>query len=552
MTAPSEFRLVVGFGSDMGNAEDAAITFTESLASSTGIQSTAVELNQIDLAELASATHFVAVTSTFGDGEFPDNAAVFWKTLASESVGGLEHLRFAVLALGDSGYDLFCNAGRLLDERLEELGATRLTARVDVDGFYEEPAAAWASTVIDLLSATPSAAGTGQSPARSTTDTGHAESSERHHHAVDIRIVVNRPLSSPDSDKEVRHLEFDLAGSGLTYQAGDSIAVHARNNPALVASILDHFGVDSDHPVAGQVEPVGVLLADRLDIRSHTRALRTLVATRTRDTDAVAALAEPIPATPGSVLYGTDVLDMVRLGDFTRDELASVVETLRPLQHRDYSIASSPLAHPDRIHLTVAIVRYRNGDRDHGGVASTALADRGPAVRAHLRPNHSFRLPRPDVPIIMIGPGTGIAPFRAFLQERRALKATGRSWLFFGCRRSTSDYLYRDELAGFLGDGTLTRLDVAFSREPGSDTSAGASRPRTYVQHHLREQGAEIVAWLQDGAHLYVCGDADRMAKDVDATLRSVVAEHAAMDTESADAYVDDLILTHRYLRDVY
>jgi sulfite reductase (NADPH) flavoprotein alpha-component len=241
-------------------------------------------------------------------------------------------------------------------------------------------------------------------------------------------------------------------------------------------------------------------------------------------------------------LYGKDVLDLIRLADLSVDD---VVDTLRPLQFRDYSIASSPVAHPDHVHLTVATVRYSAGDRRHGGAASTFLAERGQTLRVHLRPNHNFRLPAADVPIIMVGPGTGIAPFRAFLQERHTTGATGRSWLFFGDRRRATDFLYGDELEGFVESGTLTRLDVAFSRD-GSDGS------KVYVQQRMNENAGEFFDWLQGGAHLYVCGDEKRMAKDVDAALHDIVARCGGMDAASAHAYVNDLIKTHRYVRDVY
>jgi sulfite reductase (NADPH) flavoprotein alpha-component len=255
------------------------------------------------------------------------------------------------------------------------------------------------------------------------------------------------------------------------------------------------------------------------------------------------ALESDATAVPGSWSYGKDVLDLIRLGALTVDE---VVDTLRPLQFRDYSIASSPLVHPDHVHLTVATVRYTAGDRRYGGVASTFLADRGETVRVHLRPNHTFRLPAPHMPIIMIGPGTGIAPFRGFLQERHATRAPGRSWLFFGDRRRATSFLYGDELTSFVDSGTLNRLDLAFSRD-GSD-----GYPKSYVQHRMWENSAELFAWLEDGAHVYVCGDAERMAKDVDATLHNIVASRGAMDAAAAHAYVNELIKSHRYVRDVY
>ena len=536
-----EFSLIVGYGTDMGNAEDAAMTFTETLET-VGIEAEAIELNQIDVADLQTATHFVVVTSTFGDGEFPDNATLFWEAISGETER-LEHLSFAVLALGDISYDLFCHAGKLLDERLEALGATRLAERVDIDGFYEQPAKAWSTDVVKLLAA--ERTGPATTVAASTPEPEEAEPphSRERNLPVDVRLVVNRLLTAPESDKEVRHYELDLAGTGIAYQAGDSIAVHASNDPVLVEAILTQLGVGPDYAVAEHDEPLGVLLTDQLEIRTPSRALKALVASRTSDEQAAAALNSDVALVPGSWLYGKDVLDLIKLGGLSADE---VVDTLRPLQFRDYSIASSPLPHSDRVHLTVATVRYSAEDRTHGGVASTFLAERGDTVRVHLRPNNHFRLPADDVPIIMIGPGTGIAPFRAFLQERHANKAPGRSWLFFGDRRRATDFLYGDELQGFVDSGTLTRFDVAFSRD-GAD-----GVPKTYVQHRMLEQAAEFFDWLQAGAHVYVCGDAERMAKDVDATLHDIVARSGGMDAAAAHAYVNDLIKSHRYLRDVY
>ncbi|MED5811838.1 sulfite reductase flavoprotein subunit alpha [Mycolicibacterium sp. 050232] len=510
-----EFSLVVAYGTDMGNAEDAAMSFAEA-STAAGIPAEAVELNQVELDRLGTTTHFIVVTSTFGDGEFPDTATLFWEAI-SASAERLEHMSFAILALGDTSYELFCNAGILLDARLEELGATRLADRVDVDGRYEEPAAAWTTDLVKQLIAAQSGPTAPPVVVAENPDPPHRN--QERNRPVTAPLSVNRLLTSTESDKEVRHYELDLTGSGIAYQAGDSLAVHAVNDPDLVAAILAELKVDAAHRVAGTEESLGLLLTEQLEIRTPSRALQELA---------------------GPAAYGEDVLDLIRRADLTVDE---VIDTLRPLQFRDYSIASSPLAHPDHVHLTVATVRYPGAGRQHGGVASTYLAGRTQAVRIHLRPNHHFRLPAGDVPIIMIGPGTGIAPFRAFLQERQAADASGRSWLFFGDRRRATDFLYGEELTGFAESGTLTRLDVAFSRD--QDT-------KVYVQQRMRENSAELFSWLEDGAHLYVCGDADRMAKDVDAALHEIVADSGGMDADAAHAYVNDLIKTHRYLRDVY
>ncbi|OBA58521.1 sulfite reductase subunit alpha [Mycobacterium sp. 1100029.7] len=546
MTVRPEFCVLVGYGSDMGNAEDAAMSFAEALEEALGVSAAAIELNQVEPADLQTATHFILVCSTWGEGEFPDNASLFWEAISADGADRCEHLRYAVLALGDTGYEQFCNAGRLLDERLADLGGIRMVERVDVDGPYQQAAEAWTEDLVKLLTAdhadpAPTIVVTVPDPRPG--DNPEPARRERTQPLLEARIAVNRLLTTPESDKEVRHYEVDLCDSGIAYSTGDSIAVHASNDPILVDLILAELGVTREHAVAGYDEPLGTLLAERLEIRTPSRALQTLVASRTRDKAAATALSGDAVAVPGSWLYGKDVLDLIRLGQLTIDD---VVDTLRPLQSRDYSIASSPLVHPDHVHLTVATVRYAAGDRQYGGVASTFLAERGDKVRVQLRPNHSFRLPGADVPIIMIGPGTGIAPFRGFLQERQAIGAAGRSWLFFGDRRRHCDFLYDDELGAFLRSGTLTRLDLAFSR----DGMAGS--PKQYVQQRMWENSTEIFSWLQEGASVYVCGDAERMAKDVDAVLRGIVARCGGMDDAAAHAYVSDLMKNHRYLRDVY
>lgn len=515
MTDHRDSSLIVAFGSDMGNAEDAAMSFAEA-AAAIGTNTEAIELNHVDVATLQSATHFVVVCSTFGDGEFPDNAALFWEALSADGAERLDHLNFAVLALGDATYEFFCNAGKLLDERLEALGATRLTDRVDIDGSYEQLSAAWTTDLIKLL----------QAQENHPAEPVEPSAGRERNRTVDARLVVNRRLTSPQSDRDVRHYEIDLTGSGIDYTAGDSIAVHAVNDPALVEQILTHFGLGRDHRVSDYDEPLGVLLSEHFEIRTPSRPLQALAAARGAEWS-----------------FGKDVLDLLRLANL---ELGELLDTLRPLQFRDYSIASSPLEHPDHVHLTVATVRYADGDRLHGGVASTFLADRGDLLRVHLRPNHAFRLPAPEVPIVMIGPGTGIAPFRAFLQERRATAATGRSWLFFGDRHRATDFLYGDELADFVASGTLTKLDLAFSRDRPADL------PKEYVQQRMWDNAAELFGWLQDGAHVYVCGDEKRMAKDVDEALRHIIQAEADLDAESAHAYVNDLVKSHRYVRDVY
>ncbi|MGY4710043.1 diflavin oxidoreductase [Mycolicibacterium sp. CBM1] len=522
----------------MGTAEYIAMQLADA-AKARGIDVTETELNDIRLDELVATTHFVVVTSTFGEGEVPDNGTVFFEEL-SACTEDLAHLRYAVLALGDSSYELFCNAGRLIDIRLAELGGRPLAGRVELDCYREGDARGWLAEIVELLedahtaTSQPAAA---PAPIPSAAARRPAATPWPESHPYRATAVVNRRLTAPESDKEVRHIELDLADSGIAYQAGDSVAVHPDNSLELVEAVLTALGVDDTYVTTGSPLPLGELLTRHLELRTPSRALQSLIATRTRDAEAAAALGSG----DASWLYGRDVVDLLELADL---DVSEVLETLRPLQFRDYSIASSPLAHPGRLHLTVATVRYTSGGRHRGGVASTFLADRGQTVPIHLRPNHNFRLPDPDVPIIMVGPGTGIAPFRAFLHERQATGARGRAWLFFGDRRRATDFLYGDELTAFRDSGVLTRLDLAFSREAGA--------PTCYVQHRMAENAAQIFGWLSDGAHFYVCGDAEKMAKDVDLALHRIVASEGGMDEAAAHSYVNELIKAHRYVRDVY
>jgi sulfite reductase (NADPH) flavoprotein alpha-component len=539
--------LIVGYGSETGGAESLAGLFTAA-AKAIGIDATAVELNAVGKAELAAATHLVVITATYGEGEFPFNAYVFWELLEAESAERLDHLSFAVLGLGDKYYPQFSNAGRLADERLAELGATRMTARVDCDIDFDDDAAAWAADVIELLATAVSSEGRAAVGADSDADEHHEHPVWHRRNPFTAELCARRLLTGPGSDDEVWHYEIDLADSGLTYQAGDSMGIHPVNDPALVDAMLARLGRSPEDTVPGHELPLATLLSEHLEIRTPSRALQALVAARTTDSEAAAALLSDDPGTLDAWLYGCDLLDLLDLPGLTDLPADEVLETLRPLQYRDYSIASSPLEHPGRVHLTVATVRYDRAGRPRAGVASAHLADRAQAVRIHMQPNNAFRLPPPDVPIIMIGPGTGIAPFRAFLQERAATKASGRSWLFFGHRRRATDFLYEPELQRYLASGALSRLDLAFSRDRDPESASG----KRYVQHHLVEHAAEVFAWLEDGAHLYVCGDEKRMAKDVHRALHEVVSRAGGMDDDAAHAYLNELTKHHRYSRDVY
>ena len=544
-TAPTA-TIDVLFGTQTGNAEFLAGELVAA-ARTRGLGGTATALDEVTPDQLAAMSHVLVITSTYGEGELPDNAALFWESLQSDTAPRLEGVRYAVLGLGDRGYDDFCQAAKLIDTRLEQLGATRLHERVDCDVDFEEPAMEWTTAVLDRLVAETGATGeTGETGETGSSGEGAAvprpRSTWNKRNPYRSRLAVNRLLSAPHSAKEIRHYEFDLGDSGITYAAGDALAVVPLNDEALVGSLLEHLGASEDEEAAR-------LLRTEREIRTPSKELIADLVERAPSGELAAVVAQGTRSDLDSWLWGRDVLDLLRAtAPATTPTLPELLSLLRPLQARQYSISSSPLAHPDRIHLTVASVRYGAGQRRYEGVASTYLADRtgaeGTTVGIYVQPNASFGVPADDdAPMVMIGPGTGIAPFRGFLHERAARGASGRNWLFFGDRHRETDFVYEDELSELRARGVLTELDLAFSRDQAE---------KVYVQTRMRERSRELYGWLEDGAHVYVCGDASRMAKDVEAALLGVVAEQRGRGDDDAAEYLADLRRAKRYVRDVY
>ncbi|KWX22323.1 CysJ [Mycolicibacterium wolinskyi] len=523
------------YGTQTGNAEAVAAD-TAAAAKAQGFDVTVSGLDEIALDEFVGLRYVLIITSTYGEGEMPDNAELFWEALSSTQAPRLEGVSYGVLALGDTSYDGFCQAGKLIDTRLEQLGASRVVARADCDVDYEAHAAEWVQGAVGSLVTLAGASGTPGTPPPSTV----ARSGWTRKNPFLAELPVNRVLSGSGSAKEIRHYEFALADSGIGYEAGDALAVVPENSPALVEAICAHFRVSVDTVVDGT--PLAELLGHRYEISTPSKDLLSEVESRAENEEFSHALRGGVKEVLERWLYGKDILDILRIGGDSLS-LEEFIALLKPLQHRAYSISSSSLAHPDRIHLTVASVRYHRSGRERGGVCSTYLADRCGSARIFLQPNKSFRVPADDVPMIMVGPGTGIAPFRAFLQEREQRAAAGRNWLFFGDQHRDHDYVYSDELTAWEGSGLLTRLDLAFSRDQAD---------KVYVQTRMRENGKELFAWLQDGAHFYVCGDATRMAKDVDKALHEIVAEHGGLGVDDATEYVNTLKREKRYVRDVY
>jgi sulfite reductase (NADPH) flavoprotein alpha-component len=495
--------------------------------------------------DLAKEENVLVITSTYGDGDPPDNAQAFWDYLRADTAPPLAHLRYSVLALGDTNYAAFCQFGKLCDERLEKLGAQRVHPRVDCDVDYDAPAKAWTDGVFAALAGTgvnceESAASIHESPI-----TIHDRKNP-----FPARLFVNRLLNAEGSGKEVRHYEISLAGSGLSYEVGDALGVVPANCSELVSDLLAALGCDGEEAVktpADSETSLRLALAQHYDITRPSTELLKTAAERGAADGALAALLEPARRDDlKKWLWGREVIDVITglTTPFTAPEL---IELLKKLQPRLYSISSSPKTHPGEVHLTVAAVRYDGHGRARKGVCSTFLAERCTAdtpVPVFVQTSHGFRLPADGgVPVIMCGPGTGIAPFRAFLEERRATGAGGRNWLVFGDQKRASDFLYREQLEGWLADGHLTRLDLAFSRDQAE---------KIYVQDRMRENAAELWAWLESGAHFYVCGDASRMAKDVDAALHQIAETAGGMNPEGAADYVKKLKADNRYQRDVY
>ncbi|EIC29034.1 sulfite reductase subunit alpha [Methylomicrobium album] len=554
--APAKPPLTILWASQTGNAEGFAGRCAERLTAE-GYDVRLADMDACKAADLTGVSRLLLLASTFGDGDPPDNGGAFWSTLEAGDAPRLEQLQFSVLAFGDSSYDQFCGFGRKLDARLEALGAQRLAPRTDCEPEFQIPAEAWLAAVAQALAGTaapvrqatrkiPVPAGAGEDDEEAALSPVAVPAYDRNR-PLRSRLVLNRLLNAPGSVKETRQFAFDLTGSGFTYEAGDALGVWPGNCPDLAAEMLAALQLSPVEPVVvdGEALPLGEALLRHYEIARITPDLLRFVAERSGSGALAELLKEENKTRLKEWLWGRQIVDV--LHEFpNRAAAGEWLGVLKRLQPRLYSIASSPKVDPLQVHLTVAAVRYASGGKARGGVCSTFLADRaaGAEVPIFLQKSAHFRPPKhSETPMIMVGPGTGVAPFRAFLQERRAVCAKGKNWLIFGEQHAATDFYYRDELTGMQKDGYLHRLDTAFSRDQAE---------KIYVQHRMLEHGAELWAWLEDGAHFYVCGDAARMAKDVDAALRQIVQEHGAMSAEHAAAYVGRMGQDKRYLRDVY
>ena len=540
-------EVTILYGSQTGNAQGIADNAGKTLEGH-GFQVTVSSMSDFKPNNLKKVQNLLIVVSTHGEGDPPDNALSFHEFLHGRRAPKLDDLRFSVLSLGDSSYEFFCETGKQFDKRLEELGGERIASRVDCDLDFDEPAAEWIESVLNGLSelqvagsaAVPSAAAiTAGETVYSRTNPFHAE------------ILENLNLNGRGSNKETRHLEISLEGSGLTYQPGDALGVYPQNDPELVNELIQALNSNPDETVTinkqGDIRSLREAFTSHYEITILTKPLLEKIAQLTSIEGLHELIGSGNEEKLKEYIEGRDLLDVVK--DFGPFDVSSqeFADLLRKMPARLYSIASSLTANPDEVHATIGAVRYNAHGRDRNGVCSVLCAERlepGDTLPVYIQHNQNFKLPEnPDTPIIMVGPGTGIAPFRSFMQEREEIGAAGKSWLFFGDQHFVTDFLYQTEWQKWLKDGVLTKMDVAFSRDADE---------KVYVQHRMLEHSKELFEWLEQGASLYVCGDEKNMAHDVQNTLIDIIEKEGNMVREKAEAYVADMQQQKRYQRDVY
>lgn len=560
--APPGKRIAILYATQSGTAEGLARKLAKELKT-LGYAPAVSTLVGYTSAALAAETYALILASTYGDGDAPDGVGPFYEQLCLEHFPRMEKLHYSVFALGDRHYEHFCKFGAALDARLAALGANQICKRVDSDVDVEEPFAAWKQAVLARLNtagnqehaALPAAGGIrvqdGLAPKSQSEPNRLANAAFSRANPLLAPLVEKRRLTHSTSTKVTLHLAFSTAGTGLGYLAGDACGIIPSNDPNLVAEILQHLRFNGNEQVQcgpqGSSTTLHDALLHHLQITRLNRKVIQDYANRSKCTKLLELLAPDNTSRLEEYIYGRGPVDLLVQYPGAIDDPADLVAMLPRLTPRLYSISSSPAAHAGEIHATVAVVRYTSHNRQRGGVCSTLFADRtsvSDSLPIYIQPNQKFRIPaNPDTPIIMIGPGTGIAPFRGFLHERQALGHKGRNWLFFGERSAASDFFYRDEFESMLADGHLTRLDTAFSRD---------QEDKVYVQDRMMQSSQLLWDWLQKGATIYVCGDASHMGKDVHATLRRIVEKEGGMPADQAEEYVTALKEQHRYHRDLY
>ncbi len=506
---------------------------------------TLASMNDFRPRDLRKLTNLLIIVSTHGEGDPPDDSLQFHEVLHSKRAPKLDGLNFSVLALGDSSYEFFCQTGKEFDARLEELGATRIVPRVDCDLDYDEPAEEWFKKVLETLNK--QAGATTKTTWQTTTEGTPSTYSRTNPYRAEVLENIN--LNGRGSNKENRHLELLIEDSGIDFEPGDSLGIYPENDPTLVDEFIAELNWDPKQYITVKQGEDGQTVREALltyyEITVLTKPLLEKIAALTGNEKLKQLVADDEKVR--DYIYGRDLLDVVR--DFSLQGVTSeqLIGVLRKMPARLYSIASSYKANPEEVHLLIGAVRYHSNGRERSGVCSVQIAERiepGDTLPIFVQKNNNFRLPEdPSIPIIMVGPGTGIAPFRAFMEEREELGIEGESWLFFGDQHYVTDFLYQVEWQRWLKDGVLTRMDVAFSRD---------TEEKVYVQHRMLEHSAELFNWLENGAVVYICGDEQYMARDVHETLIQIIEKEGKFSREEAENYLANMQQTKRYQRDVY
>ncbi|GAB1155188.1 assimilatory sulfite reductase (NADPH) flavoprotein subunit [Paenibacillus illinoisensis] len=544
---PASREVTVLYGSQTGNSSGLSKKLAKKLEEQ-GLQVTLSAMGDFKPNGLKKIENLLIVVSTHGEGEPPDNAIPLHEFLNSKRAPKLDGLKYSVLALGDTSYEFFCQTGKDFDQRLQELGGTPIVPRVDCDVDFDEAAAEWMNDVLASLSSTPATAGTLSSEAVVAAVSG-GESEYNRTNPFKAEVLENLNLNGRGSDRETRHIELSLEGSNLDYEPGDSLGVFPENHPRLVDELIAAMGWNADERVtvnkSGEQVSVYEALLRYFEITAVTKPVVQELAKLSPDSGLADLLAND--AEFRNVMNSCDLLDLVQDYNLRGTPAGEFVAVLRKIPARLYSIASSSKSFPDEVHLTVRTVRYEARGRERYGVCSVHLAERieaGDSLPVYIQHNPNFKLPEnPDAPIIMIGPGTGVAPFRSFLGEREETGAQGKTWLFYGDQHFLTDFLYQTEWQRWLKDGVLTKMDVAFSRD---------TEHKVYVQHRMLENSKELYQWLQEGAVIYVCGDEKKMAHDVHGALATILEQEGGLTSEQASEYLTRLQQEKRYQRDVY
>lgn len=538
--------ITVLYGSETGNAQSLAEVLDARLTEN-GYTVTLSSMDAFKTKDLKKVEDLFIVSATHGEGDPPDNAITFHEFIHSRKAPKLSGVRYSVLSLGDESYEFFCQTGKDFDARLKELGAESLVDRVDCDLDYDEPADKWMNDILhalsgpqdnrDVLSESPTSVQSAKEKKYSKSNPYEAE------------VLENINLNGRGSNKEVRHVELLLDNYGEGFEPGDCLAILPENDPEIVSQLLEVLGFDAQTVVTVDTNGTEVSLADALtshvEITKLTKPLIQKLAELVDDNTLSTKLTED--GWVQNYIEGRDLVDFFTDFAVTQLQPQALVDVLRKLPAREYSIASSYKANPDEVHLTVCAVRYEAHNRERKGVCSIQLAERvqpGDTVKMYLKKNPNFKFPfEEDKKVIMIGPGTGVAPFRSYLEEREELDLKGNTWLFFGEQHFTTDFLYQTDWQNWLAEGYLSKIDLAFSRDTDE---------KVYVQHRIEENSATFYQWLEEGAAIYVCGDEKYMAKDVHEAIRRVVEKEGNLSEADAETYLTQLKTEKRYQRDVY